>query len=70
MKLETNVKAGARTCHMASPAAAKALCKSGRMGRWDIATIVGKPGMAQYGPGYGCKQGIEKKSGIGDAVCA
>ena len=64
MKVKSKVKAGTTKCTLASPSAAKAACSS--MGQWDIAKIQGTN--SQYGPGYGCKQAVEK-GGIGHALC-
>jgi len=38
------------------------------MGTWDIAYIAGPVGTCQYGPGYGCIQKVEGKSGVGHAI--
>ncbi len=71
MKLETNVKAGAKMCKLATAAQAKQLCKTGGIPSWHIGLINnGKAGWAQRGPGYGCDQKNETGNGIGDAICA
>jgi len=70
MKSRTNVAAGARECRLATPEQAKALCKSGGMGRWDIALVNGPAGWAQRGPGYNCDRKNETGNGIGHAICA
>ncbi|MDZ5648223.1 hypothetical protein [Nitrospirillum sp. BR 11828] len=31
-------------------------CRASRMGQWDLAYILGKNGLVQWGPGYACKQ--------------
>jgi hypothetical protein len=63
------IEAGKGECKLATAQKAKALCTSKGVGNWDIAVIIGPPGMAQYGPGYGCKQAVEKVSGLGNAIC-
>ncbi len=51
---------------LAAPEEAKAQCQ--KMGQWDIAGIIGKSGLSQFGPGYNCKQEVPTNTGIGNAI--
>jgi|688.fasta_scaffold427977_2 hypothetical protein len=64
------VEAGGAVPTLATPAEALAFCKAGKMGQWDIAYVNGKDGLAQWGPGYSCKQSPVKASfsGVGNAI--
>jgi hypothetical protein len=64
------VEAGGAVPTLATPQEALAFCKSGKMGQWDIAYVNGKDGLAQWGPGYQCKQSsvAPNVSGVGNAI--
>jgi len=51
---------------LATPDEAKTIAST--LGTHDIAYIGGPVGTCQYGPGYGLKQEVETKSGIGHAI--
>lgn len=62
--------AAVREIKLATPEAAKAVCEKGGMGEWFIAYVIGKGGLAQWGPGYKCEQKSVpgSVSGVGNAV--
>ncbi|MBB6251077.1 hypothetical protein [Nitrospirillum iridis] len=49
---------------------ALAVCRANKMGQWDIAYFNGKDGIAQWGPGYDCKQSPVPAdiSGVANAI--
>lgn len=59
---------------LATPEEALAACKDRKIGEWDLAYIIGKDGLAQWGwgDGYNCKQAPvpSEFSGVGNAVQA
>lgn len=64
--------ANAAEIKLATPEEALAACKGNSMGQWDISYFIGKDGVAQWGPGYGCKQSPVPGSfsGVGNAIQA
>jgi hypothetical protein len=56
---------------LATPDVALQACKSGKIGQWDIAYVIGKDSFTQQGPGYNCAQGAPPNgSGVGNAIDA
>ncbi|MCM2291177.1 hypothetical protein NAC44_02390 [Allorhizobium sp. BGMRC 0089] len=72
MGLFASSQAFAGEVKLASPDVAAKACKENKMGQWDISYIIGKGGIAQWGPGYGCKQSPVPAdfSGVGNAINA